>query len=107
MARSLYYPIPMRRQTVIQQVVKAALCFSATALFVAVAFPHHHDASTHRQESCRACKIQDGFSAAKPARVVVALRPVPVVFAQLPTLEAPRLGVVDRLHTPRAPPVAS
>lgn len=107
MARSLYYAIPMRQRTLVQRVAKAALILSAAAVFVAVAFPHAHNGATHRQESCRACKIQDGFSAAQPARALVVLQPCLVAMAHIPSLEAPCLERAETLHASRAPPIAS
>ena len=100
-----------RDRNVLRRIVAAALSLSAAALVLAAALPHDHGpsaSSSHPPSSCRVCKLHETLSSATPvAPSAAADRLVVVALAQLPALEAPCLGVADRLHTPRAPPFAS
>ena len=98
----------MKRQPLVQGLLRAVLTVSVAALFFAVAFPHvHNAASAHREESCRACKIQEGFSAAAPAASVVVVQPLPVVLLHIASIETPCFEHDNRLNAPRAPPQVS
>jgi hypothetical protein len=60
---------------------RAIIGFCAAAFLVAVVVPHVHadPAHAHPGQVCRACKIQDGFSAASPSMPAgVALSPAPL-----------------------------
>ncbi len=89
-----------------QRVMRVVLSLSAVALFAAVAIPHDHDqaAHSHPAQSCRACKLQEGFSAAPTATSVI--RPVQAhVFSPvLRSKESPRAVPVLEYASPRAPP---
>lgn len=95
----------MKSGGITQRLLRAALVVSAVALFVAVAFPHAHNTpSSHRAESCRACKIQEGFSAAPPAAEVLVVQPSSFVFL---SAKAPKVFHAEgalSLNSPRAPP---
>jgi len=95
-----------RRRTLIPRIIKAWLCVSVVALAVAVTVPHRHDQSpfSHRAEQCRACKIQDGFSAAPTSPLVVQLPHVWVAAASLVRSNVPRSASLVHLPSPRAPP---
>ncbi len=98
----------MKSNGTFRQLTRFVLTLSAGVFFFAVAFPHVHTATTgHREESCRACKIQESFSAAAPAAVAL---PVPLAFnvvATIDLIEASSLDSVDSLHAPRSPPAIS
>ncbi|MDP3722662.1 MAG: hypothetical protein Q8R91_04095 [Candidatus Omnitrophota bacterium] len=95
-----------RRRTLIPRIIKAWLCVSVVALAVAVTVPHRHDQSpfSHRAEQCRACKIQDGFSAAPPRPLVIQLPHLRVAATSLVRAHAPRSTSPVHLPSPRAPP---
>ncbi len=98
----------MAQETRINSLLKAAVAVSVLALFLAVAFPHVHGAaSTHRSESCRACKIQESFSAAPPAAAALLVPSAFSLVATLDPVEAPSLDRVSSLHAPRSPPAIS
>ena len=98
----------MMQKPVLQRLSRAVLIFSAAALFFAIAFPHVHDAaSTHREESCRACKIQESFSAAAPAAAALPIQSAFSIVATIDPVEAPSLDRVDSLYAPRSPPAVS
>lgn len=80
----------------------AALCF-------AVAVPHVHAGAdrSHQQSACRACNLQDGFSATPQAAPVRALPSVPVAAVALPGRDTARALVVTRHVFSRAPPLLS
>ena len=97
----------MKRSPWVQRLVSVALGAAAAALFVAVAIPHHHNdgaPSSHRAESCRACKIQEGFSAVSSVKAVLSVRLEPVAFA-FPLEYVSLLSTVVFSPTGRAPPV--
>src|SRR5262245_12726746 len=85
-----------------------AASLAAAALFAVVSLPHRHEsAATHRTESCRACKIQEGFSAQAPAAVQPLLAQLLVAFASVLLIQVPRLEPVYSQSQPRAPPQLS
>ena len=87
--------------------VFVGLC--AAGLFFAMAVPHIHAASdhSHQQSACRACKIQDGFSATPQAASVQALPVSPVSAVAVPRRETARALFVTRHFSSRAPPTLS
>lgn len=92
-----------------RRVSMAAQALGAAALLMTVGLPHHHEGSaapspTH---SCRACKIQDGFSAAPPDSQALPVLPVLVGRSSRPAYESPRAARVIRRAVPRAPPLLS
>jgi len=92
----------------IQRVAGAVLGVTAAALFLAVAIPHYHDgAAAHPTKTCRACKIQDGFSATPPSTQPAVVQPVLFQVAHGSTADASRAGVLIVSLAPRAPPVLS
>lgn len=98
----------MKSGSLLQRLLQAALITSAAALFVVVAFPHVHGAATsHRTESCRACKIQEGFSAETPAGKAAVIHSASLFQAVITPVEAPCLDRVAHASSPRAPPQAS
>lgn len=99
----------MRQRHLVQRALPAALSISALALFVATAVPHHHETASvsHQTQPCRACKIQEGFTATPPAAAVTSVQPDLVGRSSLPVLQAPDVRFVNRAVSPRAPPVRS
>ena len=89
------------------QRVLIGLC--AAGLCFAVAVPHVHTASdhSHQQSACRACKLQDGFSATPQAASVHALPVSPVAAVAVPGRETARALFVTRHFSSRAPPPLS
>ncbi len=87
--------------------VLVGLC--AAWLFFAVAVPHVHAASdhSHQQSACRACKLQDGFSATPQAAPVHALPVSPVAVVAVPGRETVRALFVTHHFSSRAPPTLS
>lgn len=81
----------------------------AAALFFAVAVPHVHAGTdySHQQSACRACKLQDGFSATPQTAPVRALPSVPVAAVAVPGRETARALFVTRHVFSRAPPTLS
>lgn len=95
-----------KRHPLVQQLISVALSTVAAALFVAVAIPHHHNdgtPSSHRAESCRACKIQEGFSAAPSPQTVLPVKAEPVAFI-FPLKQSLAAQPVVFSPTGRAPP---
>lgn len=81
----------------------------AAALFFAVAVPHVHASADHSHppSACRACKLQDSFSAATSAEPVNLLPVVQVVAASILLEDAPRVVLLTPQAPPRAPPALS
>jgi hypothetical protein len=81
----------------------------AAALFFAVAVPHVHTDPPHAHpgQTCRACKLQDGFSAAPSAEPVNLLPVVQVAAASILLEDAPRVVLLTPQAPPRAPPALS
>lgn len=97
----------MKRHPLVRRLTSFALGLSAAAFFVAVSVPHHHNdgtPSSHRAESCRACKIQESFSAAPSAKVVLPVKAEPVAFL-FPLKQHLAAQTVVFSPTGRAPPV--
>lgn len=99
----------MPRRPLFQRCLTAVLCVTAAVVLMAVAVPHHHDGASaaHPTKTCRACKIQDGFSAAPPAAQPVTVRPALLHIAHVSAADAFRAGVLIVPLAPRAPPVLS
>ncbi|MBI2104534.1 MAG: hypothetical protein HYT90_02980 [Candidatus Omnitrophica bacterium] len=97
----------MKQRLIAQRIRTLMLGACALAFALAVAVPHQHDPSSvsHPAHQCRACKIQDGFSADRPS---VAIAPLPhgwVAANPLVPDAAPLLLVTARPSS-RAPPAA-
>ncbi len=92
-----------------QRVLAVALSFSAAALLIAVGLPHQHDgsAATHPAQSCRACKIQDGFAAAPSSHHASPLSALPAARTPQNASRIPHADVTVRPFAPRAPPAFS
>ena len=92
-----------------RRVSVAAQAFGAAVLLMTVGLPHHHDGSAAPSpaHACRACKIQDGFSATPPASHAVPGLPVVVMRSSWPACDSPRAARVIRRAAPRAPPFLS
>jgi len=90
-----------------RQAVLAGL--SALTLVLAIVLPHHHDrsAGSHPESTCRACRIQEGFTATPVTTPVVSVQPLLVVSTLRGPSQAPRVHVVLRYASPRAPPTLS
>lgn len=98
----------MKPQPLLQRLSRAVLIASTAALLFAVAFPHIHGfASSHREESCRACKIQEGFSASAPVAEALPVQSDLRVAALLDPIQAPCLDKVYARYAPRSPPSLS
>src|SRR3990167_4890336 len=100
----------MRNAGTPPRLFSAAVSVMVTALLLTVSLPHHHDktsTSHHPTQSCRLCKLNEGFSAAPSSPAVI--RPALVLVARaLPVRHPlPRVRLLVRRSAPRAPPVLS
>jgi hypothetical protein len=100
----------MNRQYLFQRASRFLVGVVAAALLAAVAVPHVHadgDGAHHPQTTCRACKLQDGFTAKAPSAPAVPLAAPTVVaslqIAQSAVIASPALCSAS----PRAPPALS
>jgi len=93
----------------ITRLTRVLITLSAAALLFAVAVPHSHDgtSASHPQHACRACKIQDGFSAtpASPAPLSEAVLPAARRATEVRT--APCASATLLPPPSRAPPARS
>lgn len=90
-----------------KRMLKVVFGATALAFALAVGVPHvHADAShSHPAQTCRACKIQDGFSAAPASPAIAALPQAPVGTLYSLSYQSPHFRSVVRLAPSRAPPV--
>lgn len=88
---------------------RALVCACAAALLFAIAVPHVHadQGPAHPNQVCRACKLQDGFSASPPSAPVSLAAAAPSAPACMPAIEAPRTTGCTPRPAPRAPPISS
>ena len=96
----------MRRPAGFQRVRMAAQALGAAVLLMTVGLPHHHDGSAAPSpaHACRACKIQDGFSATPPVSQALPALPALVGRPSRPAHDSPRAARVVRHAASRAPP---
>lgn len=104
------FPLPARFFAIMQsmkRVQKFILALTVLAFGLAVGIPHAHldAAHSHPAQTCRACKIQDGFSAAPAPPALAALPRAPFEALRATGYASPRLISVVRLAPSRAPPV--
>ncbi len=99
----------MKHSANVQRFTTLIAGVSAIALFFAVAAPHSHEHSSvsHQASTCRACRIQEGFAATPATPAVAATAPAFTTVCSLRPSDAPRVALVLRPSSPRAPPVSS
>jgi hypothetical protein len=97
----------MIRPRMRQQLLHAALSMGVAAMFFAATLPHRHAEgapNNHQAQSCRACKLHDGFSATPPQAGPLPEAPAREILVPLAPVEVPRTGRSLPTRSPRAPP---